>query len=311
MPDIELRLFRYFVMLAAELHFSRAAERLGISPPTLTHQIQKLEEQLGVRLCNRKPKTRVELTEAGARFLEQARSVLRQSEEALSVARKAARGEVGRIEIGYMMSVSCAGLLQRLVGEFQQANPAIEINLHRLETMVQIDALLRNELDFGFARPPNQYPSGLCGIIVYRQPLILALPGNHPLARSQGPIEPAALRGETFVTTSLEVDLGFWRHTEAVTKLADFEPRVAKRVPDLFTVLTYVSAGYGIGVISRSLSAIRMPNVVFRELGGGDVPQAAIACIHRRNESAPAAKAFIQSLRRRAAETDAGAAAQT
>ena len=78
MTHIELRLFRYFVTLADELHFSRAAERLGISPPTLTHQIQKLEQQVGVRLCHRKPKTRVELTEAGARFLEQARNVLRQ-----------------------------------------------------------------------------------------------------------------------------------------------------------------------------------------------------------------------------------------
>ncbi len=311
MTHIELRLFRYFVTLADELHFSRAAERLGISPPTLTHQIQKLEELVGARLCNRKPKTRVELTEAGARFLEQARNVLRQSEEALSVARKAARGELGRIEIGYMMSVSCAGLIQKFVGAFQQANPEIEINLHRLDTMVQINALLRNELDFGFARPPNQYPSGLRGILVYRQPLLLALPGNHPLVQRQGPIKPADLKGEVFVSTSLEVDLGFWRHTEAVTGLADFAPQVSKRVPDLFTVLTYVSAGYGIGVVSRSLSAIKLPNVVFRELGGGNVPQAAIACIHRRNESAPAAKAFIQSLRRHVLEADEPARAQT
>lgn len=304
MTHIELRLFRYFVMLAEELHFSRAAERLGISPPTLTHQIQKLEEQLEARLCNRKPKTRVELTEAGVRFLEQARNVLRQSEEALSVARKAARGELGRIEIGYMMSVSCAGLIQKFVGEFQQANPAIEINLHRMETMAQINALLRNELDFGFARPPNQYPSGLRGILVYRQPLILALPGNHALAQRQGPIEPADLKNEVFVSTSLEVDLGFWRHTEAVTELAHFMPQVSKRVPDLFTVLTYVSVGYGIGVVSRSLSNIRLPNVVFRELGGPPAPQASIACIHRHNETAPAAKAFIQSLRQAADAND-------
>lgn len=298
MAEIELRLFRYFVMLADERHFSRAAERLGISPPTLTHQIQKLEEQLGARLCNRRPKTQVELTEVGHRFLEQARKVLLQTEEAEAVARKAVRGELGRIEVGYMMSVSCAGLMQKFVGQFQQANPAIEINLHRMETMVQINALARNELDFAFARPPNQYPSGLRGFVVYRQPLVLALHVNHPLARKKERIEPSALKGEVFVGASLEVDLGFWRHTEAVTALANFAPAVAKRVPDLFTVLTYVSAGYGIGVVSQSLSRIHLPDVVFRELAGTNTPQSSIACIYRRNESAPAVKAFIQSMRR-------------
>ena len=112
--DLDLRLFRYFVVLAEEHHFARAAERLSITPPTLTHQIKALETRLGVRLCNRKTSARLELTEAGRRFLDQARHVLRQAEEAELAAQKAARGEIGSIEIGYMMSVATSGLMQNM-----------------------------------------------------------------------------------------------------------------------------------------------------------------------------------------------------
>ena len=132
--DLDLRLFRYFVVLAEERHFARAAERLSITPPTLTHQIKALETRLGVRLCNRKTSARLELTEAGRRFLDQARHVLRQAEEAELAAQKAARGEIGSIEIGYMMSVATSGLMQKYVGAFRRANPGIDVNFRRMPT---------------------------------------------------------------------------------------------------------------------------------------------------------------------------------
>jgi DNA-binding transcriptional LysR family regulator len=297
MPEIELRLFRYFVTIAEERHFSSAAERLGISPSTLTHQIQALEAHLGVRLCHRRPKTRVELTEAGQRFLEQAQQVLRQVAEAESAARKAARGEVGRIEIGYMMSVSCSGLIQKCVGGFQRSHPAIDISLHRLETMPQVAAIVEGRLDFGFVRPPKQYPPELDGFIVFEQPMVVALPADHALARRKR-IKPADLSNEVFVTTSLEMDIGFLKYTEAVTSIANFVPTVSKRVPDVFTVLTYISAGYGVGVIARSLGKLAIPNVVIKELDVPAPPLSPIACVYRRNESAPAAAAFIHTMRR-------------
>jgi DNA-binding transcriptional LysR family regulator len=293
----ELRLYRYFVTVAEERHFSRAAERLGISPPTLTHQIQALETHLGVRLCHRRPKTRVELTEAGQRFLEQAQQVLRQVEEAESAARKAARGEVGRIEIGYMMSVSCSGLIQKCVSNFRRAHPAIDISLHRMETMPQVAAIAEGKLDIGFVRPPKQYPPELAGFIVFEQPMVLALPADHRLARRKR-INPADLADDVFVTTSLEMDIGFLKYTEAVTSIANFVPTVSKRVPDVFTVLTYISAGYGVGVIARSLGKLAIPNVVIKELDVSQPPLSPIACVYRRNESAPAAAAFVNSMQR-------------
>ena len=306
MAEIELRLFRYFVTIAEERHFARAAERLGISPPTLTHQIQALEAHLGVRLCQRRPKTRVELTEAGLRFLEQAQQVLRQVAEAELAARKAARGEVGRIEIGYMMSVSCSGLIQKCVGDFRRDHPAIDISLHRLETMPQVTAIVEGRIDIGFVRPPKQYPPELDGFIVFEQPMVVALPADHALARRKR-VKPADLSGEVFVTTALEMDIGFRKYTEAVTSIANFVPTVSKRVPDVFTVLTYISAGYGVGVIARSLGKLAIPNVVIKELNVPEPLLSPIACVFRRNESAPAAAAFIRAMERHRLEPRGGA----
>jgi DNA-binding transcriptional LysR family regulator len=293
MADIELRVFKYFVMLAEERHFARAAERLGITPSTLTHQIQALEARLGVTLCRRKPNTRVELTDIGVRFLEQARQVLRQAEEAQRVARQAARGEIGRIEIGHMLSASFAGYIQEFVGAFRRANPAIEILLRRQETLGQLNAIVGGQLDVGFTRPMRQYPPELGGFIVYEQPLIVALPSDHPLARRKR-IPPAALRGEKFITASLELDIGFPIYTELVTVLAGFKPNVTIRAPDIASVLTYVSAGYGIGVVPQCLNRLRLPNVAYRELQVASPLLSPIACVYRRNESAPAIQAFIQ-----------------
>lgn len=293
MADIELRVFRYFVVLAEERHFARAAERLGITPSTLTHQIQGLEARLGVTLCRRKPNTPVEVTDAGVRFLDQARQVLRQAEEAQRVARQAARGEIGRIEIGHMMSASFAGYIQEFVGTFRRANPAIEIVLRRQETLGQLNAIVEGKLDVGFTRPMRQYPPELRGFIVYEQPLIVALPGDHGLARRKR-IAPAALRDEKFITASLELDIGFPVYTELVTVLAGFKPNVTIRAPDISSVLTYVSAGYGISVVPQCMRRLGLPNVAYRELKVASPPLSPIACVYRRTESAPAVKAFIQ-----------------
>src|SRR5579872_54821 len=208
MSDIETRLFRYFVALAEEQHFARAALRLGISPPTLTHQIKKLENGLGAKLLQRKGNRGVIVTEAGQRFLLRAREVLRQVEEAAAIARQAERGELGRLQVGFVISVFGAGLLRSWLGAFQQANPAIEITMHRLGPVAQIAGIMRKELDAGFTRAPRKYPSGVRGFEIYRQPLMLALPSEHPLARLKD-ISPAMLEREVFVSITPEFDLGF------------------------------------------------------------------------------------------------------
>lgn len=293
--DLDLRLFRYFVVLADERHFARAAERLSITPPTLTHQIKALEARLGVRLCNRKTSARLELTEAGRRFLDQARHVLRQAEEAELAAQKAARGEIGSIEIGYMMSVATSGLMQKYVGAFRRANPGIDVNFRRMPTITQVKAIVEGTLDVGFARPPSNYPPELAGFRVFTQPLVVAVPADHPLARRKR-IAPMDLKDEPFITTALEIDFGFGEFTEAVTKLAGYAPTVVKRASDAYGLLTYVACGFGVGVIGKSMSKLAIPNVAYRDLAVAAPPQSPVACFHRRNETAPATLAFIRTM---------------
>jgi DNA-binding transcriptional LysR family regulator len=296
MADIETRLFRYFAVLAEEQHFSRAAHRLNITPPTLTHQIKKLERLLGARLVERKGNTHVALTQAGLRFFERAQHVLRQVEEAKIVAQRAQRGEVGCIDIGFMATAVCSGVLQKSLADFRRVNPAIEINMRKLVPMDQIKAIMRKDLDAGFTRSPHKYPAGLEGFDVYRQPMVLALHAKHPLARRKT-INPAALKDELFINTGPEIDVGFWGHTEAVAGVGHFTPRVVKRDDDFMTILTYVAMGYGIGVIAQTMTRINIPNVVYREIATSSVPKSAIAFIYRRNDSSPQTDLLIKHMR--------------
>lgn len=297
MAHTELRLFRYFVALCDEKNFSRAAERLAITPPTLTHQIQKLENELNVRLLNRKTKMKFQLTDAGTRFLESARDVLLRADAAEKTARKAARGEIGRLEIGYMIATAYSDLVQRYIRSFQNTHTGIDITLHQVSTVALVGAIIANELDAGFARMPKQYPSGLSGFPFYRAPVILALPSAHPLARARGSLNPKALADELFVSTSIGYDLAFTRHVEAIAELGGFTPRISKRAEDLTTVLTYVSLGYGIAAVSPTMASCRVPNVTFKKIASKAVPEVEFAFMYRSNESAPATRTLIEAMR--------------
>jgi DNA-binding transcriptional LysR family regulator len=297
MAHTELRLFRYFVALCDEKNFSRAAERLAITPPTLTHQIQKLEKELNVRLLNRKTKMKFQLTDAGTRFLESARDVLLRADAAEKTARKAARGEIGRLEIGYMIATVYSDLVQRYIRSFQNTHTGIDITLHQVSTVALVGAIIANELDAGFARMPKQYPSGLSGFPFYRAPVILALPSAHPLARVRGSLNPKALTDELFVSTSIGYDLAFTRHVEAIAELGGFTPRISKRAEDLTTVLTYVSLGYGIAAVSPTMASCRVPNVTFKKIASKAVPEVEFAFMYRSNESAPATRTLIEAMR--------------
>lgn len=297
MAHIELRLFRYFVTLCDEMHFSRAAERLDIAPPTLTHQIQKLENELGVRLLTRKSKSKVQITDAGARFLESARDVLHRADEAEISARKVARGEVGRLEIGYMVATAYAGLAQRFVGGFQKLYPAIDITLRQFSTVDLADAILANEMDGGFARLLKQYPSGLSAFPLHRARIVLALPSTHPLARKRGAVSPQSLVDEAFVSTSIGYDLALMQHIKSIAALGKFTPKVSKRAEDLTTVLAYVAAGYGIAAISEDMASCRIPNVTFKPIATGAMLDVVYSFMYRTNEAAPACKAFIEVMR--------------
>ena len=290
---MELRHLRYFVAVAEKLHFSRAAEYLNISTPTLSHQIQALETMLGAQLLSRKKKSAVSLTQTGKRFLEEARATLRQAENAELVGRRAARGDIGSIAIGYILSASCIGLLPELIESFQKENPGVSMQISRMETFPQMKAIIDGVLDVAFIRAPQRFPAELTGFVVDRHPYCVAVPERHPLARRKQ-INLATLAREPFVAGSLEMEVGFWGNMGAISKPGQ-SLQIVARAPDIFSLLTLVAAGVGLGIISAPMQNVAIPGVVFRKISGA-LQEAEIAVAYRKSESAPAVKSFIQQL---------------
>jgi DNA-binding transcriptional LysR family regulator len=304
MVDIETRLLRYFVAVAEERHFASASERLGITPPTLTQQIQKLESQVGTKLLRRKGNTKIVITQAGQHFLSHARDVLGRLEEGTAAAQQAGRGELGHLEVGCLTFVSGAGLLQSWIGPFEQAHPAIAIRMRKLVSMAQLTGIVRKELDAGFVRAPQKYPAGVRGFEVYRQPMMLALPNKHPLARHKA-ISPALLAHEAFVSITPEPDIGFLDYTEVIARIGDFVPRVVKRDDDLGMVLLYVGLGHGIAVVPGVVKTVSVSNVVYRNIATDPVPQTSIAFVYGSDPS-PSTNLLIRHMRRHALRNPSG-----
>lgn len=171
---IDLRRVRYFVALAEELHFGRAATRLGMSQPPLSQQLQALEQDLGARLLHRN-KRQVSLTEAGQLFLPEARALLAQAERAASIAARAARGELGTLRVGFTESAVLTGALPNLLSRFRERHPAVAVQLIEETSQEQIQAMLDGRSDVGFMRlpasgafPRNSTPTRCCPIRWWR-----------------------------------------------------------------------------------------------------------------------------------------------
>jgi DNA-binding transcriptional LysR family regulator len=298
MAEIEIRLYRYFVALAETKHFGRTALSLGISTPTLSNQIKKLEMRLSARLVTRKGNTEIELTDVGQRFLERARTVLREATEAEAIARQAARGEIGRIAVGFMTIMTLYGLIEKFVGGFQKLHPGIEVILRQAPTMEQIKSVLQRDLDFGLVRAPTRYPHSLRGFVVSRTAMVLALYRDHPLANHKC-IHPSQLEAESFINSAPELDVGFWKHIDVIGEAGNFTPRITARVKDAITVLACVSAGQGIAVVSEACKKVEIPNVVYRDFAI-EPPMTPTSMIYRSDEASPAALAFIKFMRKHA-----------
>lgn len=292
---MEIRHFRYFVAVAEALHFGRAAESLKVSVPTLSEQIRALETALGAQLFTRRTRG-VALTPVGQRFLEEARAVLKQAAQAELVGRQAARGELGTIAVGFILTAICSGIVQDAVREFRREWPGISFTLIRLETFPQMKALLDCSLDIGFMRVLDRYPAGIAGVTVQRQAFTLAIPEDHPLAACDR-VEPAMLVDAPFVGPPVEGEVGFWRNISWV--MGDRPVNIVARAPDAMSVLAMVASGIGLGILAASISRIALPGLVYRDIVGSPTT-AEHAVAFRRNEGSPPVKAFIDFMRRRA-----------
>ncbi len=285
---MELRHFRYFVAVAEELHFARAAERLGIAPSTLTVQIQEIERTLQARLLQR-TKRSVRLTGAGELFLEQARASLLRFDQAVGVGRRAGRGELGRIVVGYVGSAALAGILQQQMRRFRADWPDVQLQASELPMGRLPGMVAEGHVDIGFVRLPMALPDELRVHVVQRNRFCVALPASHRLAGAAA-VDASALADDDFVVP--EQDLG----TREVGRRGRFVPRVVSVPGNLLTVLTEVSLWMGVAVVPDVVaSTLVLPDVVYKPLAGEPVTSE-LAAIFRRNEGAPAAKNLIRQL---------------
>ena len=278
---MELRHIRYFVAVAEQLHFARAAELLGISPPTLSVQVKELEATLQARLFSR-TKRSVALTPAGDAFLVESRVLLAQAERALRVGRRAGRGEIGRIQIGYVASAVFSGLLQDLVRTYRAAWPDVMVNVKE-SPMEELAAMLEDgRIDIAFMRMPVALPPSLVSQVLVRDRFCVALSTEHPLSRTAQRLHSKAMAYETFVVPEQEFGL------LEVARRGRFSPRVASSPGGLLAVLTHVSLGTGIAIVPSVLTQLSgFPNVVFRELAGAPIASEVAAVFRRYEKSAP------------------------
>ncbi len=295
---MELRHLKYFTAVAEELHFARAAARLNISAPTLSNQILALETMLGAKLFLRRTKSMVTLTQTGKRFLVEAYATLNQAANAEMIGRRAARGDIGSIALGYIFSAGMSGFISKQLVAFREKHPDVSLQLRRAVTFEQFRALTDNTLDVGFTAAPQSYPTGLIGFIVDRQPYHIAIPERHPLAKRRR-ITPVDIVDEPFIAVSLEMEVGFGGGNIAAITPPGKSLRIVERGPDIFSVLTLCAAGAGLSVMSEPMTNVKIPGIVFRKVEGAS-RMFDLALVYRRNENAPAVKSFIEFMRKAA-----------
>jgi DNA-binding transcriptional LysR family regulator len=287
---MELRPLRYFVTVAEELHFGRAAQRLHMAQPPLSRQIQLLEAELGFPLFERS-RRRVELTPAGRALLAGARQVFDALDVAIHDARNASEGESGRLVVGYPSSLAYSGLTE-LLRAFRNRFPAVYITLRELSPGEQIDSLKSGSLDVGFVRSSLDDPS-LVAELVRREALMVVLPDDHPLcARRIIPLE--LLAREPFVMFPRVRGPAYFDQLMALCRTAGFTPRIVQEAPQL-DIISMVAAGFGISIMPSSMRNFRRPGLAFRPIAG--TPQVELLIVWRDQNLSPALHKFVDLVR--------------
>ncbi len=292
MDTIELRHLRYFVAVAEELHFGRAAARLHITQPGLSQQIQVLERVLGVALFDRTSR-RVELTPAGALLLVEGKRALGQMERALDRARRVGRGEIGRLTIAAIGSATY-DVVPAVLREHRRRCPDVELVLREMSTGSQVNALRSAEIDVGFLRLPADIRD-LVAATVREETMLLMLPDSHPLA-DVAEVPLAALAGEPLIVFPASPRPSWADTVIAACRQAGFDPSVAQEAMESATVVSLVAAGVGIALVPEGLRALARPGVVCR-LVAPPAPTTRLAVVRRDGPVLPAVEAFLGIVR--------------
>jgi DNA-binding transcriptional LysR family regulator len=288
---MELRHLRYFIAVAEELHFTRAAERLHIGQPPLSHAIKVLEADVGARLLDR-TKRWVRLTEAGALFLADARKILAMAEQAAATARRAERGEAGELRIGFTYSTPLTPLFAEVINRYRQEYPQVTLTLHEMATLRQLDAIGQRTLDLGFVRPPEvTLQAGIKLTHLREDPLMVVLPTWHRLA-AKATLAIRELAELPFVMYPPGAGTGIYPQIFRLCRAAGFVPRIGQTAGEASTIIGLVAAGSGITLLPASFDRIRMDGVCYRPILDAEATTMLLLA-QRSGEQAPLVDAFV------------------
>ncbi|HUF27334.1 MAG TPA: LysR family transcriptional regulator [Gemmatimonadaceae bacterium] len=292
---MELRHLRYFVAVAEELHFGRAATRLRIAQPPLSRQIRDLEREIGTSLFERVARG-VELTAAGHAFLPEARLTLAQAERATRTAQRAAQGETGRLRVGFVEAATYSGILPDVLGFFRLHLPNIGLSLFEMDSLQQADALRDGRIDVGLLHaPPGDADRWLHVEPVYVDPMVAAVSHTHRLANRARP-SLGDLASEPFVFFPRSAAPVLYDEIIARCRSAGFSPRVVQEAVGWQTIAGLVAAGVGVAFVPRSLARHKQPMVSYRPVGKLSV-NLEMSAVWKRGRQSPVRERFVTTLR--------------
>ena len=286
---MEFRHLRHFVVLAEELHFGRAAQRLAMTQPPLSLSLQQLEARIGARLFDRDSKG-VRLTAAGQALLPAARSLLAQAQEAQALARDVGAGAVGRLRVGLVGSMLYRGLPQWMQA-FEAEHPRLELSLVEMNSQEQLEALLRRELDVGFVHG-RRVPDALCAARVDATPFVACVGESHALAGRRS-VPLSALRDEAFVLFSRHVSPDYHAQIVELCVQAGFYPRVRHELRDWLSVVALVAQGLGVALVPAPLQRSGMAGARFVRLTGVSAVSE-LHCVWHPDDDRPALQAWLR-----------------
>jgi DNA-binding transcriptional LysR family regulator len=284
---MELRHLHYFLAVAEQLNFTRAAVKLHMAQPPLSQQIRQLESELGFQLFYRSQKG-VTLTEAGRVFLEESRLVLQQLEQAIKTGRRVSRGEVGRLVIGFVSSAAY-NVLPQTLREFRLQFPDVSLELRELNTLQQIKYLQEGSIDIGFVRLPIE-EKALNYRPIFEEFLIVALPEAHRLAKL-AKIDARSLSQEPFILFPRSLAPGLYDPIISLCQRADFSPIVAQEAIQMQTIVSLVAADMGVAIVPASLANLQRSGVVYKPFIDA-TPTVAIALLWK-EPLTPTGKQFL------------------
>jgi DNA-binding transcriptional LysR family regulator len=303
---MDLKQLRYFLAVAEEAHFGRAAQRLHIVQPALSMQIRTLEASLGASLFKRTSR-RVELTEAGALLRIEAERTVAQAERASLIVQRASRGEIGSIRIGFagFSAFTGGGVASRHIRSFHARYPKVELQFSERQPDVLVEDVMAARLDLGYtiAPPAHTFDAGLDVDLGASWPWVVAVPPDHPLA-AHDTLSAKSLRAEPFVQYHRSVDDTAWLNL--LRRILGREPLIAYRVSTILTAMAIVAGGLALALApAEALTQIKLPGLAFRPL---TVPpqQWRLILLSRADETAGAVNAYLRLIRAQSAQLQQG-----